>query len=193
MKVILSLLITISFLLSQSDKMYIGEIQTTVGKKVKTVEKLPFSNTYIIYGKFNGVDWKTGAINFVGNDGRLYSDPLNVQAITNSKNQDHITHDVLILLQSKKQETALANIKAQCEQNSTVKVMILPFRDDFYGLTEDVENIMSAEGCYNVIPNEKGLEYIFNNNLVLENLNDFTLKNIGKSFDVDYIIYGYQQ
>lgn len=192
MKSTLVLFFVTQIVLSQTDKMYIGNNEASTEKKLKTIEKASiFSDDYIVYGKYSGVNWKTGEIDFLGNDGKLYSDPTYVQSIKNGKNENYVASDVLKGLKGKKREIAVANLKAQCEKNSKLKVMIIPFKNDFYGLTEDVEATMSNEGCYNVLSNEKGLEYIFNSDLSFEKLNDYTLRNIGEEVGVDYIIYGY--
>jgi len=192
MRLILITLLITSLILPQTDKMYIGENKAPAGKKIKTIEKTYlFGNDITIYGKYNGVNWETGEIDFMGNDGRLYSDPTFVQAIKTSAGEDYLKSPILQSLKGKKRETAIANLKAGCEKNSAVKVMVLPFKNDFYGLTEDVEKAMSVEGCFDVSPNEKGLMAIMKSNLDLEKLNDFTLLNIGKEVGVDYIIYGY--
>ena len=41
------------------------------------------------------------------------------------------------------------------------------------------------------MPNEIGLEYIHNNKIDLNNVNDFLVKKIGANTGVDIIIYGY--
>ena len=193
MKLILVLFFMTQILISQTDEMYIGISKVPPSKnKLKTIEKASiFSDDYIVYGKYRGVNWETGEIDFQGNDGKIYSDPTYVQSIKNSKSEDYLAGPVLNSLKGKKREIAVANLKAQCEKNSNVKVMIIPFKNDFYGLTEDVETIMSNEGCYNVLSNEKGLEYILNSDFTFENLNNYTLRNIGEKMGVDYIIYGY--
>ena len=85
------ILFSISILFSQTDKMYVGDLDeeevSLFSFKKKTIEKVPFSNSYIIYGKYNGVNWETGEIDFVGNDGRLYSEPTFVKSIKNSNNE----------------------------------------------------------------------------------------------------------
>ena len=191
MKQILITSLSLSLLLSQNDKMYIGEDQVPTGKKLKTIEKVPFSDSFIVYGKYNGVNWETGEIDFIGNNGIVYSDPFYVQSIKNANGQDYLQSVILHSLKSKRKETAIANLKAQCEQNSTVKVLIMPFKDDYYGLTEDVEKAMSIEACFNIFPNEKGIEYVINSGMHLDNLNDFTLRKLGKEVGVDYVIFGY--
>ena len=50
---------------------------------------------------------------------------------------------------------------------------------------------MKEEACYDVMPNEIGLEYIHNNKIDLNNVNDFLVKKIGANTGVDIIIYGY--
>ena len=195
MKKILIFTIFTGLVFSQTDKMYIGDVKKKTkvvsGKKIKIIEKVPFRDAYIIYGKYNGANWETGEIDFIGNDGTLYTNPSNVQTIKNHADQEYIIQSMMEGLRWKRKELARKNLQALCEQNKSITVMVFPFNNDFYGLTEDVEHTMATEGCYNVLPNEKGMEYVHNNNLSPQNLNDFILRNLGESIGVDYIIYGF--
>ena len=189
MEKILITLFTICFLQSQTDEMYIGKEKVT---KLKTIKKASlFNDDIIVYGKYIRSDLEMGEIEFLGNNGITYTDPTYVKALKNEDGYDYLHPRILASLKNKKREVAISNLKSQCEKNSESKVMVLTFQNDFYGLTEDVENALSQEACFNVYPNEKGLEYIFNSNNNLKDLNDFTLQNIGEEIGLDYIIYGY--
>ena len=82
-------------------------------------------------------------------------------------------------------------MKEQCEDNKAISVLVLPIKDDFYGFTEDIEEAMDTIGCYNVFSNETALEFLYNENIQLQNINDFLIGKIGRTVGVDYIIYGY--
>ena len=189
------ILFSISILFSQSDKMYVGDLdEKEVGLfsfKKKTIEKVPFSNSYIIYGKYNGVNWETGEIDFVGNDGRLYSEPAFVKSIKNSNNELYLQPNVLKGLRKQKQNLIRKRMQEQCEDNKSISVLVLPIKDDFYGFTEDIEETMTIDGCYNIFSNETALEFLYNENIQLQNINDFLIGKIGRTVGVDYIIYGY--
>jgi hypothetical protein len=190
------ILFSISILFSQTDKMYVGDLDEeevslfSFGKK-KTIEKVPFSNSYIIYGKFNGVNWETGEIDFVGNDGKLYSEPTFVKSIKNSNNKLYVQPIVLETFRKIKQNLIREQMQKECENNKSISVLVLPIKDDFYGFTEDIEETMATDGCYNVFSNETALEFLYNENIQLQNINDFLIGKIGQTVGVDYIIYGY--
>ena len=189
------ILFSISILFSQSDKMYVGDLDeeevSLFSFKKKTIEKVPFSNSYIIYGKYNGVNWETGEIDFVGNDGRLYSEPAFVKSIKNSNNELYLQPNVLKGLRKQKQNLIRKQMQEQCEDNKSISVLVLPIKDDFYGFTEDIEETMATDGCYNIFSNETALEFLYNENIQLQNINDFLIGKIGRTVGVDYILYGY--
>ena len=188
-------LFSISIIFSQTDKMYIGDLDEKeihlFPSKKRTIVKVPFSNSYIIYGKYNGVNWETGEIDFVGNDGRLYSEPTFVKSIKNSNNELYLQPNVLKGLRNQKQNLIRKQMQEQCEDNKSISVLVLPIKDDFYGFTEDIEETMATDGCYNIFSNETALEFLYNENIQLQNINDFLIGKIGRTVGVDYIIYGY--
>ena len=77
-----------------------------------------------------------------------------------------------------------------CNSNKTVKVLILPFKDDYYGLSQMIEENYDSL-CYNRVENISALEYLYKENIKLNEINDYHLLNIGKTFSVNIIIYGY--
>ena len=188
-------LFSISILFSQTDMMYVGDLDeeevSVFSFKKRTIVKVPFSNSYIIYGKYNGVNWETGEIDFVGNDGRLYSEPTFVKSIKNSNNELYLQPNVLKGLRNQKQNLIRKRMQEQCEDNKSISVLVLPIKDDFYGFTEDIEETMATDGCYNIFSNETALEFLYNENIQLQNINDFLIGKIGRTVGVDYIIYGY--
>lgn len=176
--------------------MYIGDINSrkvgsSKGKPLKTVVKQPFTNNWIIYGKYEGVNWETGEIEFYGNDGEKYSNPSNVIAIKNVYDKQYLDDATLDNLRNKKRDIVIANLKSLCEKNKSIKLMVLPIQNDYYGLTEDIEAIMKKDACYDLISNEIGLEYLHNNKIDLNNVNDFLVKKVGANTGVDIIIHGY--
>ena len=193
MKKTLLFISLLSSIFSQTDKMFVGEInkKKSYEKSLRTIEKIPFSNSFIIHGKYYGLDWETGEINFVGNDGKLYADPSIVQIIKNKNGAPFLEPSTLTVLQGRKQEIAKMRYTEMCEQNKEINVMVLSIKNDFYGLAEDIEQTMAIDGCYNILSNEKGLGYLYKNNIQLDNINDYLIRKMGESVNADYIIYGY--
>ena len=107
--------------------MYVGDLDEEevylFSFKKKTIVKVPFSNSYIIYGKYNGVNWETGEIDFVGNDGRLYSQPAFVKSIKNSKQELYLQPNVLKGLRKKKLNFIKKKMQEQCEDNKSISVL----------------------------------------------------------------------
>ncbi|MBC8213186.1 MAG: hypothetical protein H8E71_00885 [Candidatus Marinimicrobia bacterium] len=177
---------------SQTDKMFIGDVNDLGKEKskkgsLKTVEKVLFSDSWIVYGKYIGVDWDTGDINFIGNDGKLYSSPEHVQYIKNFKGEYHLQNVVLKTLRMKKRALYEKLLVEQCDSNKNLRAMVIPFKNDLYGITEGVEEFL-VEGCYQLVKNELGLEYLHNNEL---EINDYALNEISKNLNIDYIFYGF--
>ena len=194
MKKLLLIILLISSIFSQSDKLYIGDInakETSIFGRKKIIEINPSGNGYIVYGKYNGVDFETGELNFIGNDGRTYTNISNVIAVRNTSNKDYVKTPILNTLRLKYASIARQQLQELCEKNKLISVMILPMRDDFYGLTEDIETSMYVDACFNIIENEKGLEYLYQNKIDSDNINDYVIENMGKSIGVDYIIHGF--
>ena len=80
--------------------------------------------------------------------------------------------------------------KRLCEERKGMKVLVMPIKDDFYGLTEIIEDNYDTL-CFNMIENEMGLEYLHKENVDLDNINDFHLREIGKKLGAQLVIYGY--
>ena len=66
----------------------------------------------------------------------------------------------------------------------SISVLVLPIKDDFYGFTEDIEETMAKDGCYNIFSNETALEFLYNENIQLQNINDFLIGKIGRTVGV---------
>jgi len=80
--------------------------------------------------------------------------------------------------------------KRLCEERKGMKVLVMPIKYDFYGLTEIIEDNYDTL-CFNMIENEMGLEYLHEENVDLDNINDFHLREIGKKLGAHLVIYGY--
>lgn len=77
-----------------------------------------------------------------------------------------------------------------CEENKTVKMLIMPIAHDSYGLTEEIVDFYSKQ-CFSIITNLDALEELFNSRELLSEVNDFTLLRIGSFLNLDKIVYGY--
>ena len=81
-------------------------------------------------------------------------------------------------------------IKEQCESNSKLKFMVIPFKDDYYAVTEEIESYLDTL-CYSVQDNFAGLEYLSNQKVSGDDINDFHLISIGKELKLNFVVYGY--
>ena len=81
-------------------------------------------------------------------------------------------------------------IKEQCESNAKLKFMVIPFKDDYYGITEEIESYLDSL-CYSVQDNFGGLEYLSNQKVSGDDINDFHLISIGKELKLNFVVYGY--
>ena len=81
-------------------------------------------------------------------------------------------------------------LKVECNKNKDIKCIILPFQNDYYGLSDDTKDAYE-KACFDVKSNIHALEFLSEKNVELNNLNDFYLKKIGESNNVDIIFHGY--
>ena len=160
MKLLLLLLLLNTFAFGQwdspnkSDYLIIGNPnseKSIKNTKIKTYEKIPFTNQYRVYGKYNGINYETGEINFIGNNGNEFSDPSMVLSIHNNKGQEYVAPQILNTLRNKLNDLAKKQLKEQCEKNQSINITVLPFKNDYYGLSDDVRKIFTNEACYNSI------------------------------------------
>jgi len=79
----------------------------------------------------------------------------------------------------------------KCKQNKLVKLLILPFKEDFYGQREVVEAVYDSAYCYTIIDDYSALEYFHKNQIELNNINDYHIKNAARVAGADIVIYGY--
>ena len=81
-------------------------------------------------------------------------------------------------------------VRKDCESKRLLQLMVIPIKDDYYGLTEEVETSLDSL-CYTVQSNIEGLAYLDEKKISAENINDFHLISIGKEMKLDFILYGY--
>ena len=79
----------------------------------------------------------------------------------------------------------------RCKQNKLVKLLILPFKEDFYGQREVMESVYDSAYCYTIIDDYSALEYFHKNQIELNNINDYHIKNAAREAGADIVIYGY--
>lgn len=145
-------------------------------------------NQLWIYGKYFGVDYQTGEIKFKGNDGKIYTDPTNV--ITIKFDNKSIDKESMRRLREQARHILSEQLKAKCNDNKNISVMVLPFKNDFFGLTEDVQDEIE-NACYTIISNQTGLKYLRDNKIKKDEIDDYVLTLMGKTLKVDYVIYGF--
>ena len=120
-------------------------------------------NELWIYGKYFGVDFNKGEIQFRGNDGKMYSNPTNVVKIKYDGNTS-IDSKTLGILRERSKEILRELLIERCDENKKIKIMVLPFVNDYFGLTKDVIDEMS-NACYTIINNQDGLKYLHDNKM----------------------------
>lgn len=77
-----------------------------------------------------------------------------------------------------------------CEGNKLINVLIVPLKNDYYGLSEIIaENYDSL--CYNVVENIDALEYLHKEDVSPDEINDYHLINAGQAVSANIVIYGY--
>ncbi|SVE64661.1 uncharacterized protein METZ01_LOCUS517515, partial [marine metagenome] len=143
-----------------------------------------------IYGKYFGVDYHKGEIKFRGNDGKFYSDPSDVVKIKIDGNKSSIDKGTLRGLRERMKNLLAEELKARCNLNKEIKLMVLPFLNDFFGLTEDVQDELK-NACYTIISNQEGLKYLRENKIKKDEIDDYVITLMGKTLEVDYIIFGF--
>jgi len=83
-----------------------------------------------------------------------------------------------------------AAFDVQCKKNKDKKLLILPLKDDIYGYGETVSTFFDSL-CYIMIDPTLGIEFFDKNDIRLDDINDYHLKNVSKSLDADIVIYGF--
>jgi hypothetical protein len=93
-----------------------------------------------------------------------------------------------LLREQKREEERL--LREQREKNSLFQFMVIPIKDDYYGLTEEVEASLDSMG-YTVRDNIEALTYLDEKKICGDDINDLHLTSIGKKFELNFINYGY--
>lgn len=161
-----------------------------------------FEQVESVKDKNNKVIWTLYQTVFLS-DGRIIKGVVNI--LENEKsiqvNRNNVTqyfhYEQVINVKDKDEKIIWSHdewikkqIEKMCESNKTVRVLILPFKGDFYGLSQMIEENYDSL-CYNMVENIGALEYLHKESIKLNEINDYHLLNIGKAFSVDIIIYGY--
>jgi|TARA_B100001964_G_C14120517_1_gene548097 hypothetical protein len=81
-------------------------------------------------------------------------------------------------------------IEKACEQNKPKNAIVIPFKNDFYGISDAVKGHLDSL-CYNIISSTDGLKYLYNNNIKDDDINDYHLENVGKALGANYVFYGF--
>ena len=83
----------------------------------------------------------------------------------------------------------ISRLKQLCEEKKGVKVLVMPINDDFYGMTEIIEENHDSL-CYTIIDNKLGLNYLHKENVSLGDINDYYLLEAGRSAGANIVFYG---
>lgn len=82
--------------------------------------------------------------------------------------------------------------KVECEQNSKINYVILPFKGDKFGVEDKIKEDLKSK-CYNLISVYEVLRVIEKNNISLSSLSsisDYEVFKIGMESNADFIIWG---
>ncbi|MBF89741.1 MAG: hypothetical protein CMG75_08865 [Candidatus Marinimicrobia bacterium] len=90
----------------------------------------------------------------------------------------------------KREKERAKKIKEQCDSNRLLQIMVIPIKDDYYALTEEIETSLDSL-CYQVQDNIKGLAFLDEKKISTNNINDFHLASIGQALELNLIYYGY--
>jgi len=78
----------------------------------------------------------------------------------------------------------------QCDENKQLRVLVIPIKDDIYGISPIIEENYDSL-CYNVVKSISALEYFHKENISLDEINDYHLINAGQAVSANIVIYGY--
>ena len=98
--------------------------------------------------------------------------------------------EIIFVGEGAKTLAALKASKEDCEKNRSVKVLFLPFREDFYGSRETMEEVYDSAYCYTIIDDYSALEYFHNNQIEMSSINDYHIKNAAREVGADIVIHG---
>jgi len=106
------------------------------------------------------------------------------------KNGKWIVEDDVFQFEQLELAKRKAKLEADCINNKSVKVLLLPFVDDYYGLADDAKSALET-GCYDIQSNIQALKYLGVNDIQLDAVNEYHLEMIGKENNVDIVFFGY--
>ena len=95
------------------------------------------------------------------------------------------------LLAKKEQERIRAEIKAKCDERKNIKVGLIPFQDDSFGVSTWVADTLMGM-CYDVdVSMVNTISWFENKNINIRDINDYHMFNAQKELDYDIIVFGY--
>jgi len=81
-------------------------------------------------------------------------------------------------------------VKQLCDKNKLINVLIIPLKNDYYGLSEIIEEHHDSL-CFNIVENIDALEYLHKEDIELDKINDYHLIKAGQSLSANFVIYGF--
>ena len=81
-------------------------------------------------------------------------------------------------------------LQESCDKNKEVRVLIIPIRDDFYGISQIIEENYDSL-CFNIVSNIEALEYLHKEQVSINEINDYHLIKAGQAVSANFVIYGY--
>ena len=81
-------------------------------------------------------------------------------------------------------------LRESCDKNKEVRVLIIPIKDDYYGLSQIIEENYDSL-CFNIVSNIEALEYLHKEQVSINEINDYHLIKAGQAVSANFVIYGY--
>jgi len=81
-------------------------------------------------------------------------------------------------------------VKQLCDKNKLINVLIIPLKNDYYGLSEIIEEHHDSL-CLNIVKNIDALEYLHKEEIELDEINDYHLIKAGQALSANFVIYGF--
>ena len=95
------------------------------------------------------------------------------------------------LLAKKEQERIRAEIKSKCDERKNIRVGLIPFQDDSFGVSTWVADTLMGM-CYDVdVSMVNTISWFENKNINIRDINDYHISNAQKELDYDIIVFGY--
>ena len=80
--------------------------------------------------------------------------------------------------------------KIICEKNSGVSVILLNIKSDIYGISSSFNDIFIKD-CFQVIDFYKVYDYMYQEKIDIDNIDEFILRKIGQHFNADKVFFGH--